>query len=577
MLIDPHVATLPEFLDADVCIIGAGIAGILLAHKLANAGKSIILLEAGALVPAHPAESAAHDSVTGAHPGRQPHAKRVEMPAHLHPGTAAPPSEGFGGTSLTWGGQLLPPPDPPPYAVRTATDHGFLSAPAGRQLAQASSQAAAESSTGTFFTQLAPFLAEAERALGVDDLPYNAGEFFAATHGEVPALFAGIPEMTLRVSKFAPFHRRNLARTLGREVLDHPRVRVIPHARAAELVGAGLSSQTRRIEEVLVRLPGGKQLRVRAAEFALAAGTLESVRLLLMSRSIDPEGLGDRHGPLGRNVHDHLTVDAAVFTGNSRERVLRELRPWLVRTRNGTTMHSLKLETNPELRRRLRLVHCMAHLTIDEPDGSAAGVVRAILRKRQQGGSTAASRGNAGRLAHALPQVLRLAWAAYVQKRRYVSAQATIALRLNAQQASPTQSQILLSEELDERGQPKPVLQWVIEPTECSALVDFAGWIRQHLGELAGDPSVRWNAQLFPLHGVPATQLIENLTDARHLMGGALTGTDPRTSVVDPDLRVHGVANLHVISLAVFGDGSAQLPTLSLMALALRLAERLSR
>ncbi len=71
--------------------------------------------------------------------------------------------------------------------------------------------------------------------------------------------------------------------------------------------------------------------------------------------------------------------------------------------------------------------------------------------------------------------------------------------------------------------------------------------------------------------------LLRDLTDARHLMGGARMGTDPRTSVVDPDLRVHGVTNLHVVSLATFPDGSAQLPTLTLMALALRLADRLSR
>ncbi len=65
------------------------------------------------------------------------------------------------------------------------------------------------------------------------------------------------------------------------------------------------------------------------------------------------------------------------------------------------------------------------------------------------------------------------------------------------------------------------------------------------------------------------------LEDARHAMGGACMGDDPRTSVVDREMRVHGVGNLSVASAAVFPDGSAQLPTLTMMALALRLAERL--
>jgi len=69
---------------------------------------------------------------------------------------------------------------------------------------------------------------------------------------------------------------------------------------------------------------------------------------------------------------------------------------------------------------------------------------------------------------------------------------------------------------------------------------------------------------------------LEGLEDARHAMGGACMGSDPRTSVVDAEMRVHGVENLSIASAAVFPDGSAQLPTLTMMALALRLAERLA-
>jgi choline dehydrogenase-like flavoprotein len=54
-------------------------------------------------------------------------------------------------------------------------------------------------------------------------------------------------------------------------------------------------------------------------------------------------------------------------------------------------------------------------------------------------------------------------------------------------------------------------------------------------------------------------------------------GNDPANSVVDAQLRVHGVENLWVASAAVFPTGSPQLPTLPLMALTLRLAEQLGR
>jgi choline dehydrogenase-like flavoprotein len=66
------------------------------------------------------------------------------------------------------------------------------------------------------------------------------------------------------------------------------------------------------------------------------------------------------------------------------------------------------------------------------------------------------------------------------------------------------------------------------------------------------------------------------LEDARHAMGGACMGSDPRTSVVNAEMRVHGVGNLSIASAATFPDGSAQLPTLTMMALALRVAERVA-
>jgi choline dehydrogenase-like flavoprotein len=60
-----------------------------------------------------------------------------------------------------------------------------------------------------------------------------------------------------------------------------------------------------------------------------------------------------------------------------------------------------------------------------------------------------------------------------------------------------------------------------------------------------------------------------------HHLGTARMGTDRRTSVVDADCRVHGVGNLHIASAAVFATSSQANPTLTVVALALRLAARL--
>jgi len=60
-----------------------------------------------------------------------------------------------------------------------------------------------------------------------------------------------------------------------------------------------------------------------------------------------------------------------------------------------------------------------------------------------------------------------------------------------------------------------------------------------------------------------------------HHIGTARMGTDPRSSVVNSDCRVHGIGNLYIAGSAVFPTSSQANPTLTLVALALRLAARL--
>ncbi len=59
-------------------------------------------------------------------------------------------------------------------------------------------------------------------------------------------------------------------------------------------------------------------------------------------------------------------------------------------------------------------------------------------------------------------------------------------------------------------------------------------------------------------------------------MGTTRMGHDPSTSVVDRDGRVHGMANLYVAGSSVFPAAGYANPTLTIVALALRLADHLA-
>ena len=64
------------------------------------------------------------------------------------------------------------------------------------------------------------------------------------------------------------------------------------------------------------------------------------------------------------------------------------------------------------------------------------------------------------------------------------------------------------------------------------------------------------------------------LRGGAHHMGTTRMHVDPRQGVVDENCKVHDVANLYIAGSSVFPTGGYANPTLTLCALALRLADR---
>jgi choline dehydrogenase-like flavoprotein len=300
----------------------------------------------------------------------------------------------------------------------------------------------------------------------------------------------------------------------------------------------------------------------------VAAGTVETSRLLLAS------GVGDAHEQVGRNFHDHVTLPAAVLTGAARARVVRELRPWVffaggVGDVRGGTLHSVKLEASRELRERLELNPILAHLAIAEPEGSGIAVVREMLTSLQRGEFGRALTMHALKIPGAMLDGARLVAGAKLRHRRFISERAVLKLQFNLAQDRPSCSRISLGERRDVHGMREVVVDWRVSEQEVGTMRRYAAHLKEQF-EAMGLMGVEWAAGM-----LDERVELEGLEDARHAMGGACMGDDPRTSVVDAEMRVHGVENLSVASAAVFPDGSVQLPTLTMMALALRLASRL--
>jgi choline dehydrogenase-like flavoprotein len=115
---------------------------------------------------------------------------------------------------------------------------------------------------------------------------------------------------------------------------------------------------------------------------------------------------------------------------------------------------------------------------------------------------------------------------------------------------------------------PRTVVEWRPRPAELDTALRFVPFIREYLRSL-GIEINDWDEAV--VNGTEPA-----MVDTYHMMGGLRMGTDPGQSVVDRDLKVHGLENLYVASCAVFPSGSSSNPTYTLMALTLRLAEHLA-
>ena len=495
--------------QSDVCIVGAGVAGLLLADRLGRAGMTVHLLEAGGLQQEDESQAL----------------YEAEMARDRHSGTLEGRFRTFGGSSTRWGGQLLP------YTADVYQPPPGSDAPAWPITSD----------------DLEPYYNELLDRMHVGKLPFTEALLPALGHTA-----AVLPEgVRLRYSKWAPFSQRNLAHTVGKECLQAANVTVFTHANVAELhVVAGRVTGLRALNYQ------GQSFNFSAAIVIVAAGTVESSRTLLLSPDVP-----NAHGQLGLYFHDHVSLHAAELPAAARQKVFQHFGPFFV---NGTLL-TPKLEATPELQGHEGLLAVMAHLVIQEPEDSGFAAVRAVLTAVQRGQRP--SWQLLARMVGSAGDLLRLAWALKVQRRRAASSRATVWLNIDMEQPPSVENRVALSTATDRLGLRKAVVHWISSERERATATRFAQLLEAEFQRL-GYTGVVWDEAL--LSGTPPP-----LADTYHPMGGLRMGTDAASSVVDRDLRVHGMENLYVASCAVYPTGGSSNPTFTLMALSLRLADHL--
>jgi choline dehydrogenase-like flavoprotein len=513
---------------ADVCIIGAGAAGLSLARRLVQRGHEVCLLESGGL----DFEQETQDLYRGANVG-MPYYDLDQSRLRF-----------FGGTVAIWGGRcaLL---DPIDFEHRDWVPHSGW--PIGRADLDAYYRQANDQ------LELGEFNYEHDiwSALGVADPGFDPDKIDA------------------ELWRFDETMER-FAASRARDLIEAPNLRVLIHANAVKLQ-AGADART--IEHVEVRPLRGVPRQVRARHFILASGTIENARLLLASNDVEAAGIGNRHDLVGRFFMEHPagrigkveTAQPFELWAALQKRFMREGPPLAPALRLGdaaqrehralNSIVTFKLQRDPSRGVALgnRLYHNLKHSIAPSRGGRALDHAYRAIRSWIH----RSVRNNVERL-------------------RARAGLTGLYLITRGEQAPNPDSRILLSSERDALGNRRADLAWQLSDIDKHTARVFARVFDEELRRLGKGRVVpsAWLAEPGPQWPIDPT--VGNHPFANyHQMGGTRMSASPAQGVVDADCRVHGYANLFVSGGSVFPTGGWANPTLTIIALALRLGDHL--
>ena len=525
-------------LTADICIVGAGAAGVTLARGLSGRGLRICLVESGGFD---------HDPVTqslgiGDNVG-MPYYDLEESRLRF-----------FGGTTNIWGGRCAPL-DDIDFADRDWVAHSGW--PITREHLAAGYRAAHQD------LELGPFDYgdSTWRARGID-LPRFDADCFRTAFWRFDAL------------------KERFSAQRARDVLDSADVQVLIHANAVHLQAA---ANARRLEHLVIAGLDGRRARVQAAVFVLACGGIENARLLLVSRDVERQGIGNRHDQVGRffmeHAHGrlgHLRSAGAYGLWNS----FRTRFPGRASASQSATARAVPMAAvlvpSPTLQQRHGILNTALTFKWQRNPQRGVHVARRLYQGLKHQLRPSRENRRLWHLYRSLRTVYQRRFAATVTHGLARLPGQRLSVMIRAEQAPNPDSRVSLSERRDTLGYPRANLDWQFCAQDKHTLRRLAETLgrelaRLGLGTLQPEPWLRDDALAWPVDATVGNHPIAGY----HHMGTTRMSDDPRHGVVDSDCAVHGYSDLYIAGSSVFPTGGWANPTLTILALVHRLKDHL--
>jgi choline dehydrogenase-like flavoprotein len=504
----------------DVLIVGSGPVGLALAVALEKRGRTVTILEAGEQFLNDRTQSDLQGDCSGA----------------ALPGLVVGRARQVGGGLNLWGGQLA-----------LLEDDDLL--------------------RGDTESEMRWPITRNDLYAGLDDVLEmldNDKIDLSAIQGPVEQESAVAHQYGLKLFQTGWLKHPKLTRAFWRQLRQTSSIRLIYNLTC---VGLDYDAATERVNSVVAIGRSGQPTFLSANTIVLAAGSIESARLLLLPTANGVSAPWHDSPWLGCGFSEHIDATTAEIEIINHSRLNDIFDPvvnhgwkytpkvtWTKSRRTGSALSACGMLVWPGYRR-----NAVSELISLGSAVFARGHVEHISMLPKAASST---------LRQIMPLVYR-----YVTQRRIGSfTDRNAYLRVSTEQPVRQQSKIMLSTSAQDRhGVPRVVVNWIRGDEELNSLKEFTAavqcWLEgEGIAKVHGDPRLKASDLAF----------LDDANDGLHHSGTTRMGASPKSSVVNSGLRVHGVKNLFVCGASVFPSSGYANPTLTAMALAFRLARTIS-
>ena len=486
-----------DSLQADVCVVGAGPAGITLATQLAKFGMDVLVVESGGKFSEPEINQLNQFDARSNFTFRKNFTNRYRQ---------------IGGSANLWPGRVVP------YQFDPELD----------------------SEWGDFIGILPQYYEVADSFFGVNpELVRKYGQ-------KDDYLTAYWAPVTQRFN-----YQSDLVRKAGFRIVYHLNC-------CGEVV-----MDDAQVAEMVFKTHEGRRVQIRANRYVLATGGIENARLLLLMASALETCSGEHYSNVGRYIMDHPKIT------EGRVRLKKECPEFfdyhLRIARHGKVKYGMR-KRYPGMRIYCNLVESRSK-RVQKLYASCAEKFKKLTGKVLSNDKQEKSELIDDLIYLLEPKELVPHWLnRAVDRITYKRTKGKYKVITYLEQRPRRENRISLqSERLDAFGNPLPLIELDLADEEIKATLDFYRDLEERLDFEAVD--FRYAPERLSKG--------ESYTEASHHLGGTRYSSDLSRSVVDKDLSVIGVGNLHVAGSSVFPTGGIENPTHLIVSLSCYLADRI--